>query len=140
MIARVIRLLAEHPCHVIENVRSAPIRPDLYLRWEMFRNDAPFPRVRKFQTSFPLFAPPPAYYIQGTCLMEAYGNGATNRRISAARKEAGLPATTRVEELETAFGFATTGLVQQRRRNLNAAIPPVYAEYIGRQARRQFGW
>ena len=49
-----------------------------------------------------------------------------------------MPPTTRVEELESAFGFTTTDLVQQRRRNLNAAIPPVYAEYIGREARRQF--
>ena len=139
VIARVIKLLASHPMTVIENVRSAPIRPDLYLRWEMFRWDAPFPRVRKFQTTFPILAPPPAYHIRGECLMEAYGNGATNRRISAARRAAGLPPTTRVEELETAFGFTTTGPVQKRRRNLNAVIPPVYAEYIGKAARTWLG-
>ena len=133
-IERLRALLASHPVTCIENVLSAPIRSDLILRWEMFRPDAPFPRVRKFELSWPMLAPPPAYKIRGSCLVEAYGNGATNRRISAARREAGLPPTTRVEELEAAFGFTTTGLVQKRRRNLNAAIPPVYAEYIGRAA------
>ena len=138
LIADTRALLEGHPLTVIENVRGAPMREDLELRGIEF--GLPVPRVRIFELSFEVPAPPRIEpRRRGRALVALHGKGPADRAQKDARVLTGLPAQPSVDELQDALGIdhVVTGTKSDRRRRIVQAIPSVYAEWIGRAAMRQ---
>jgi DNA (cytosine-5)-methyltransferase 1 len=104
---------------VIENVRDAPVRPDLVLTGLMFGLGVI--RRRLFECSFFVMAPPHppkrGSVIDGTFVTVAGHGGHTRRgRGSRASKAQAMGIDWMRDDLES----------------LNEAVPPAYAEFIGR--------
>ena len=131
-------LLAGHPATIIENVPAAPLRPDIALEWQMFRADAPIPRRRIFELSWPPpLAPPPYPFRRGKTLIAATGQGSPTG-VRERRLAAGLPQNTSVAELRQAFGahwIPADAPICAARRAINQMIPPVYAEFLASKIR-----
>lgn len=105
--------------YVIENVPHAPVRPDVRLcgcqvGLPMIR------RVRHFEVSFPIFDLLPPCHHNGPVITVA-GNGTT----SGNRRTWGRNIS--VKEMRRAMGIDWMPLT-----DLSQAIPPRYAEWIGR--------
>ena len=127
------RLLVGHPLTVIENVMRSPLRPDLVLDGPMFGLDR-IERRRKFELSWPVLSPKP-YRIHRdrppapVCKHMTYQTETMRRwlpkvpdlkwrlPVSEAKEVMGIPADSRMTGTE-----------------LGEAIPPAFAEYIGRLA------
>jgi DNA (cytosine-5)-methyltransferase 1 len=116
-------LLASHPLTVIENVMKAPIRPDLILHGHMF--GLRVIRRRKFELSWDAWCLTPS--VPKGLLREGFvcvvGNG-TPKGIH----EMGLPHYT-MDNKRDAMGIDWMNV-----EGLSQAIPPAYAEFIGRAA------
>jgi DNA (cytosine-5)-methyltransferase 1 len=114
-------LLASHPMTVIENVMKAPIRPDIVLHGHMF--DLKVIRRRKFECSWPAFSllPPLPRGLLREGFVCMVGNG-----TPTGVREMGLPHYT-AEQCREA-----SGIDWMNRGELSQAIPPAYAEFIGR--------
>ena len=127
------RLLAGHPFTVIENVMTAPIRPDLVLDGPMFGLDR-IERRRKFELSWPVLSPlpyrihrdhPPApvykHMTYQTETMKRWLPRVPDLKwrlpVAEAKEVMGIPADSRMTGPE-----------------IGESIPPTYAEYIGRLA------
>ena len=125
------KMLSGYPRAIIENIPLSPVRPDLILTWQMFRADAPIPRRRFFELSFPApLTPPP--HRRKLAMICAVGQGAT-RSVRERRNAMGLPMQTPIEDLRRAFGadwIPADAPILATRRALNSMIPPCYAEFI----------
>jgi len=130
-------LLAGHSYSCIENVQGAPLRPDLVLTMPQFGYYTTM-RKRIFEVSFAIMAPP-RQSMPPALVTPAGNSGVPDKAMQARRIAAGLPRTTAgLPELEDALGVyhIQSGTQKQRRKALNNAIPPIYAEYIGGAAMR----
>lgn len=112
-------LEASGALYCIENVPPAPVRPDLVLTGNMFGLGVI--RRRHFELNFAAAAPGPVlsgYGLvkQGKAVTVAGGGGAEKGQLSVWREAMGIDWMTR--------------------REIAQAIPPAYAECIGRQARK----
>lgn len=105
---------------VIENVPLAPIRPDLILTGEMF--GLPTYRRRHFETNFLILAPP-----HGPRFGPATKPGSVTLCGGGGRRRDGT-----VDDWRRAINCPW-----MNRPELANAIPPAYAEFIGKQALRQ---
>ena len=127
-------MLSGYPHTIIENVPGAPLRPDILLTWAMFRGDAPIPRRRVFELSWPApLAPAPHPRGKGG-IIAAAGSGSP-RGVRERRIALGMSQSTSVLELRAAFGahwIPSDAPVGAARRAINAMIPPCYATYLGR--------
>lgn len=111
---------------IIENVKGAPIRPDVVLTGRMF--GLRVERERHFELGgFFLLQPPVQWYPRGSVLRgEVVGvyHGSSYCRWTGRR----APRHTRNQMAEAmGIGWMTRG-------ELTQAIPPAYAEWLGRQA------
>jgi DNA (cytosine-5)-methyltransferase 1 len=118
------RLLETGVPWVVENVPCAPMRADLMLCGTMFGLN--LVRHRLFEASFPLTAPSAGCRHSGLEI-GVYGNG-TNSWSRERRIAAGLPKNHTALEAKMAMGIGW-----MTRKELTQAIPPAYAEFIGRQ-------
>lgn len=146
LIQQTRQLLAGHPTTIIENVPGAPLRKDVVLVWDSFQPNAPLPRKRIFELSFPPPLVPPPHRRTEPTLISAYGygGGGGGPRMWKLRKAHGLPQGTSIAELRQAFGAwwlplprkARTGnvAIQQLRQMLNQMIPPIYASFLAHHA------
>lgn len=123
LIPQTREMLSGHPLSVIENVVGAPVRQDVRLDGPMFGLGVL--RRRHFETSFYCLVPQGRRL--GTVKAGAYvtvaghgGNNAKGRGSRAAKQEA-------------------MGIYWMSDVELNEAIPPVYAEHIGRYAMMALG-
>lgn len=118
-------LLEGHDWSVIENVPSAPIRPDIILEGGNvgIQNVA---RRRHFEVSWNTMSPTP--YTIGPATVRAYGHGGYTSSISNANHRR----VTSVEDIQTAFEVDWC----RSRRALNQMVPPAYATYIALDAAR----
>lgn len=114
------RLAQSGALTAIENVEGAPLRPDLFLCGTMF--DLPLIRHRLFELNFQRSALTRPCQHRGLEI-PVYGNGTPQwhrqrfgRNVHAAEQREAM------------------GIDWMTRDELVQAIPPVYAEYIGRQA------
>ena len=144
LVAATCRMLDKHQYSIIENVppaaRAGQMRADVTLAWQMFDLEAPMPRRRIFQTSFPAPIPPPdpGFAKRGRrVLISATGTGglpSTRRQ----RREAGLSPYTSIQELRDAMQAPWVGAERTAtatRIALNAMIPACYARWLGARAR-----
>ena len=126
------RLIAGHPYTCIENVAGAPIRHDLTLTGPMFGLGR-IMRRRFFELSWFFLAHPPQKLAKGTF---ASGRGVEiSTSLSASnhfypRKAHGLPGRVPKAEALEVMGITHDMTVHQ----IGEAVPPAYAEYIGRAA------
>lgn len=111
---------------VIENVMKAPVRPDLVLHGHMF--GLKVIRRRKFELSWDgwqLLPPCPKGLLrQGFYTVTGHG---TPKGV----REMGLP-DYRAEDVKAAMGIDWMRMREPA--ELSQAIPPAYAEFIGRAA------
>ncbi len=114
---------------VIENVMKAPVRPDLILHGHMF--GLRVIRRRKFELSWDGFQLVPP--VPRGLLREGY-YCVTGHGTPKGVREMGLPDYT-AAGIKDAMGIDWMSV---RCDELAQAIPPAYAEYIGREALRQF--
>jgi len=137
LIAEVRALLADHPLTTIENVPDAPIRADIVLTGLMF--DLPLVRRRHFEVQG--FRPPLMLYreavgtVSGGDLACVAGHGANRGRWDRKWSElpAGLRAKLRRRNNKAGWSEAM-GIDWMARAELAQAIPPDYAEFVGRAA------
>lgn len=125
-IPEVRAMLKGHPCWAIENVMKAPLRPDIVLHGHMFP-ELKVIRRRKFEVSWGATLTPS---LPKGLLREGYfcvvGNG-TPKGV----REMGLPDYT-AAQIRVAMGIDW-----MTKAELCQAIPPPYAEFIGRLALEQ---
>ena len=124
-------MLRQHPFTVIENVVSAPIRPDLILSGPMFGLNRII-RKRKFELSWLMFQPAPIFH-RWQCLPHERITVTTS--LSSAshfypRKAVGLKGRVPAAEACEAMGID----VPMTAREVGEAIPPVFGEFIARDA------
>ena len=127
LIPQTRNVLAGHPFTVIENVPPAPIRPDLILTGPMFGLDR-IVRRRKFELSFFCLGPPPVYPASNKDLVTITTSMSSNNHFYR-RKAQGLPGRLTAAEARDVMGISSPLTAQQ----VGLAIPPAYAEWIGRQ-------
>ena len=127
------RLIDRHPFTVIENVPGAPIRADLKLTGPMVG----LPRIRRlrvFELSW-FFMAPPVEYPNGKALGPLFATITTSMCSSNhyyKRKAAGMRGRIPKAEALEIMGIRHNMTIVE----IGEAIPPRYAEYIGRQARQ----
>lgn len=148
LVPAVQALLAGLPWTVIEQVRPTYLSNPLILELGMFRvpKDCGNYRRRYFQVSWPLLSPPiPArrHYRPCTVALTGHGHYGSDhqQRMQKRRADLGLSWVTHPEEAAAVLGVEhiVTGTRAERRERINNALPPEYAEYIGRsrlEARR----
>lgn len=137
-------LISGHPFTCIENVPNSPIRPDVVLTGASV--GLPYIlRKRHFELSFFMMYPTPAtgYTYFSEDLSEGIG-------IAITKKMEGMSSLSRQRRRELGFKCradknrvkAVMGIAQSQEMTyaeLGEAIPPRYAEFIGREVVRQLG-
>lgn len=126
LIIPVRTLLAGHPFTVIENVPRAPIRPDIVLTGPMVGLKHIL-RRRHFEASFLCLTPPLRFDTTETVSITKKMCATTHYYR---RKAQGLRGQLSVAEASAAMGIPHTRMT---RAQIGEAVPPAYAEYIGRQ-------
>ena len=142
LIEAVRDLLRGHPMTVIENVPGSPLRTTLILSgpqvgcWQL-------KRTRHFEASFPALAPPMARPFgsswDGTLVTVSTTGGMCSRtRKKLLNVEGFIGERARAgrvlkRQMAEAMGLPMTMTV----REIGAAVPPAYAEFIAREALRQ---
>lgn len=122
-------LQAQHVPYVIENVEGAPLRDYTVLCGTMF----PTLRVlrhRLFEANFPLRAPPhPGHPLVHTHDRRKNHYGATDEWRDYVTVTGG-------GNCSIAAARDAMGIDWMSKKEINEAIPPAYAEYVGRALRR----
>lgn len=113
---------------VIENVSQAPIRADLILCGSQFglgAGDAELRRHRHFELShhFPLMLAPACAHGRRPRVIGVYGGHGRDRRRNV-----------NTQDFDTAARRQAMGIDWMTTAELSQAIPPAYAEFIGRAA------
>ena len=106
---------------VIENVMPAPIREDIKLCGRMF--ELPLLRHRKFESSISLTAPGHPRHTGTTLSKNAY----------SCFKDGADYITVAGHNFNKADGEVAMGIDWMTKQELTQAVPPAYAEFIGRQ-------
>lgn len=126
-------LLASHPYTVMENVPRAPIRPDVVLTGAAVG----LPRIirhRIFETSFLVTGERGRNEFRNTVPLAErvcpVGRG-TPSWLWRKRRHAGLKPNLSTAELRVGMGISDDRMT---RKEIAEAIPPAYAEFIGRAA------
>lgn len=120
------------PWTCIENVRTAPLRPDIVLEgWNV--GIPHMKRRRLFEVSWGFRLRPEPVSVK-PIVVQVYGRtwGSTrtadNRRIKSRRTALGMHPTLRVEEVERLWNV--DWLTQRKRRALTDMVPPAYATRV----------
>ena len=116
------RLLSDHPMTVIENIPRSPVRPDLRLNGLMFPQLRVI-RTRHFELSFFMLAPP----LRSARGLRNRGNYVTVVGHGTPSWDWHRGYRWRAEDCRKAMGIDW-----MIRAEIVNAVPPVYAEYIGR--------
>ncbi|MEC5289417.1 hypothetical protein [Aurantimonas sp. C2-4-R8] len=122
------RLIASGVPYVIENVVGAPLREPFTLCGTMFGlgvDDAQLLRHREFETSFPVLAPKCQHRKSRT--IGIYGEGCRDSRRKFDKT---------IPEFTVVHGREAMQAPWMTIAELCQAIPPAYAEFIGREAIR----
>jgi DNA (cytosine-5)-methyltransferase 1 len=137
--------------YVIENVKGAALRDPVMLCGSMFdltATDADgtplrLERHRLFETSFPLTAPAPDWHDPDRYPAGVYGGSRRAKRVSADETLAELAPRDRHAARHVRKGGYVPRSVTVRRellgiewmtgRGMDQAVPPAYAEHVGRQ-------
>ena len=136
--------LASHPFTCIENVPTAPIRPDVVLTGGSV--GLPYLlRKRHFELSFFMMYPTPAtgYTYFSEDLSEGIGIAITKKMEGMSslsrqrRRELGFKCRADKNRVKAVMGIAESQ--EMTYAELGEAIPPRYAEFIGREVVRQLG-
>lgn len=122
---RLVERCREMGCHVIENVPGSTVRTSLLLHGGMF--DLGVYRPRVFETKFFIFEPQAAQ--RPRCDVGVYGARPDGRRLWTRRDGSEQRAARSVQE-----AGETMGIDWMDWDGLREAIPPAYAEFIGRAA------
>lgn len=125
LIEPVRALLADHPYTVIENVPPAPIRPDIILTGPMVGLRSLL-RRRHFETSFFSLQPPLRFDTVETVSITKKMCATTHYYR---RKAQGLSGRLSNAEAKAYMGIEHNMTQEQ----IGEAVPPAYAEFIGRQ-------
>jgi DNA (cytosine-5)-methyltransferase 1 len=124
--------------YVIENVVGAPLIDPIILNGFMFgltttTSDGTvfhLERERQFEASWPLAAP--TDWTPKTPVIGVYGGHVRNRSAAhGGRKTADFPGEDKPRLMRECMGLAGEN---QTMKDMSQAIPPAYAEWIGRQA------
>jgi DNA (cytosine-5)-methyltransferase 1 len=110
---------------VVENVPGAPLPSSIELCGASFGlgvAEMDLPRHRRFETSFPIMAPPCSHRRGATLGVYGHGTNAWHR------EKIGRNITQREKE-------QAMGIDWMRRDELSEAVPPAYTEFIGEQIR-----
>lgn len=134
LIGAVRSLLSLHPFTVIENVPSAPICKDLVLTGPMVGLSR-IMRKRFFECSFLILQPPIQYlppdaWERGEAVTITTSMSAPSHYYH--RVALGLPGRVGKAEAMEAMGIQHDMTIRQ----IGEAVPPAYAEFIGRQVAR----
>ena len=133
-IAKTRELLSFHPLTVIENVMTAPIRQDLVLSGPMFGLDL-IERRRKFELSWPVLSPRPYRIPRSVPPAPIYRASMTYQSESYRRWKTKIPDLKwrmSIADAKAAMGIPVDSPMTGR--EVGEAVPPEYAEYIGRLA------
>ena len=137
LVAATRHLLVEHRCTIIENVPTAPIRPDIVLTGLMF--DLPLVRRRHFEVKG--FPPPFMLYREtsGTVtngdLACVAGRGANRGRRLCNWSDIPVGVRARLSARNSKAGWSDAMRIDWMSRDeLRNAIPPAYSEFIGHAA------
>ena len=132
------RLIRSGKPYVIENVVGAPLQNPIMLCGAMF--DLGVVRHRLFESNFPI-AQPKHVKHKGSLVTGEYvtvaGNGGVPAWTLKQREKRGLPRHV-PGEMSLERWQQAMGIDWMPRRPLTQAIPPAYAEYIGREAIKHF--
>lgn len=121
------KLIASGCPYVIENVEGAPLVPTLTLCGTMFPGLRVL-RHRNFETSFPIVQPPHGKHpLVHTFDKRKAHFGKTNEVVDFVQVTGGGNCTLAAASSAMGIGWMTKA-------EINEAIPPAYAEYIGRAA------
>jgi len=121
------RLMVSNTPYIIENVVGAPLISPIKLCGSMFDETTNIRRHRIFECSFPVVQPSCRHELQLGSFPQA-----TNRKNRRRTVEVGvwrIPLKIQQE----AMGIDWMSLAE-----LSQAIPPIYAEYLGKAARESF--
>ena len=139
LVAPVRRLLSGLGATCIENVVGAPLRPDVVLNGAQF--GLPVHRVRIFEVEGFRVPFELSHQHSGTCsrgeIATLAGHGAGNQRVRGALRWRDLPADLRAKlsARNSVQGWRDAIDAQwMDQAGLSQAIPPAYAEFIGRAA------
>lgn len=128
------RLRASGKPYIIENVLNAPLVDPIMLCGAMFGLGVI--RHRLFECSFPLLAPPHPKH-KGSLVTGEYvtvaGNGGVPSWTYKKRKSMGLPKYM-PDEMKLETWQKAMGINWMSRETLVQAIPPAYAEWLGKRA------
>lgn len=129
-------LLAEHPRTIIENVRSAPIRPDIKLTGPMFGLHR-IERMRWFELSFYVLQPPilrvPAWKFACCKAFTITKRLGYQRPGVQWRRKHGLTTCINRHVALEAMGIKR----DLRAAEIGEAIPPAYSKWLAEQALKQ---
>ena len=144
------RLIASGTPYIIENVEGAPLGGNLTLLCgSMFGLQTPDGRAeirrhRVFETSFPVALRPACQHGQSARLLTVVGHTPVDNTYRSRRRRAmsvtGNPAQTNTirntvrETFSTDDARAAMGIDWMPMKYLSQAIPPAYAEFLGREA------
>lgn len=132
--------------YVIENVEGAPLYSPILLCGTMFNlgcEDAELRRHRLFECSFPMLFPE-CRHGQRAAAIGVYGGLLRNRKRTIGVYGEGVRDSVRkidrgVEDFNVHQGREAMGIDWMTLAELCQAIPPAYAEFIGRQAMQVIG-
>lgn len=139
------RLVASGIPWAMENVMGAPLKNPIMLCGTMFGlgvDDAELRRHRLFETSEPILLVPQCQH-GARATIGIYGGHARNRKrrtigvYGEGCRDSRRKMDRGVEDFSIEDGRAAMGIDWMTTAELSQAIPPVYSEFIGREAIRQ---
>lgn len=130
-------VLKSHPWTIIENVPQSPIRRDIVLTGPMV-GLYKIKRKRLFELSFFMLQPPiqnkvPKWVYDNDEFLIITTNGEYKQDHYWKRAAQGLPVKYTKEQVMDAMGITHDMTMYE----MGESIPPAYAEYLGREAKRQ---
>ena len=122
-------MLAPHDWTVIENVPTAPVRPDIVLEG----GNVGIPHLKRrryFEVSWETLSAYPT--TLGRVLLPLYGDGGPKDRVRLTRQQHGLPPTWGLDEARDALNVSW----MSSKHAVRNCVPPAYSRYVVEDAAR----